>query len=60
MNPDVGQRFKRFHERFMRHRGNLAAARLDLFQDYGDTYWFFYMFGASGPGLTPADWRQKP
>ena len=60
MNPDVGQRFKRFHERFMRHRGNLAAARLGLFKDYGDTYWFFYMFGVSGPGLTPADWRQKP
>jgi hypothetical protein len=49
--PERIRDFEIFHARFMSHNGNLEAARNDLRADYGDTYWFFYMFETSGSAL---------
>lgn len=42
------QRFAAFGEVFARHQGNRAAARRLLAQEYGDTYWFYYLFSRTG------------
>jgi hypothetical protein len=49
--PNRIRDFENFHQRFMSHNGDLQAARNDLAADYGDTYWFFYMFETSGSAL---------
>jgi hypothetical protein len=48
INPQTAGRFQQFHQRFMSYGGNLEAAQAGLLKDYGDTYWFYYMFGWSG------------
>jgi hypothetical protein len=59
IKPQTERRFQEFHERFMSYQGNLQEARLGLMQDFGDTYWFFYMFGCSSWALTQADLNAK-
>jgi hypothetical protein len=49
--PETMRAFETFNQRFMSFGGNLEAAREDLRADYGDTYWFFYMFEVSGSAL---------
>lgn len=51
LSASASARFEAFHQRFMSHRGNMEAARVDLLEEYGDTYWFFYMFGCSGKAM---------
>jgi len=49
--PEKIRAFEIFNQRFMSFGGNLEAAREGLRADYGDTYWFFYMFEVSGGAL---------
>ena len=53
ISPETSRAFEDFHQRFMRFAGNLQAASEDLRADYGDTYWFFYMFAVSGSASEP-------
>lgn len=48
ISPGIARAFENYNHRFMSFGGNLQAARDDLRADYGDTYWFFYMFEVSG------------
>jgi len=44
------ERFAAFGEIFARNQGNKAAARRLLAQEYGNTYWFYYLFNRTGSG----------
>lgn len=51
ISPEITRAFENYNQRFMSFGGNLQAARDDLRADYGDTYWFFYMFEVSGSAM---------
>ncbi len=48
INPATADKYQRFHAKFMGYQGNLAAAQAGLATEFGDTYWFYYLFERSG------------
>ena len=42
------ERFAGFNRALARYKSGEAAARKAVARDYGDTYFFYYAFGASG------------
>jgi hypothetical protein len=55
ISPQTERRFLEFQARLNDYRGDQNAARVGLIQDFGDTYWYFGMFGYSSKALTQAD-----
>ena len=54
LNPSVQDRFNRFNQIFGNYRNNLSTAQAALESEYGDTYWFYFLFQRSGKfKLTP-------
>jgi hypothetical protein len=50
----LNERYERFGRALRRYRGDLVAAREGLVEEFGDTYWYYYVFGESG-----ASWRMS-
>ncbi len=48
ISPDTRQRFEAFFKLHDRCGGNKEAAREVLMADYGESYFFYYMFGVTG------------
>ena len=50
LNPDTVRRFRTFMDTFSRFQGDRPAAWRSLVKDYGNTYWFFDVFGRTAAG----------
>ncbi|OGV75122.1 MAG: hypothetical protein A2269_00820 [Lentisphaerae bacterium RIFOXYA12_FULL_60_10] len=53
--PEMERRFRAFLTRFMQHPGEPATLWNLLIGDFGNTYWFFDVFGRTAAGATPAN-----
>lgn len=49
VRPEIVARFQRFLQIGGRHRGDPAAARAALAPEFGDTFWFYAVFGTTAP-----------
>jgi hypothetical protein len=47
-NPDVRRQIEHFSKVYNRYNRNKQAAFADLAKDYGDSYFFYYIYGFSG------------
>lgn len=47
--PAIAARYQRFVELSQRHRDNPAAGRGALAPEFGDTFWYYQMFGQTAP-----------
>jgi hypothetical protein len=47
--PMTAARYQRFVEMGRRHRDNPAAGRAALAPEFGDTFWYYQMFGRTAP-----------
>jgi hypothetical protein len=55
------QRFERFAEQLARYANDLPRAEAELAPEFGNTYWYYYNFGASGAALVRTDlYARKP
>ncbi|MCX8157800.1 MAG: DUF6057 family protein [Verrucomicrobiae bacterium] len=48
LDPALRQRFARFDEIVRAHVQNVEAVRPRLAAEFGDTYWYYYIYGQSG------------
>ncbi len=56
--PSTADRYRRFREVAARHPGPSDAARADLAAEFGDTFWFYTLFGETAPAR--ARWSTPP
>jgi hypothetical protein len=49
VRPEIVARFQRFLQIGGRHRGNPTTARAALAPEFGDTFWFYAVFGTTAP-----------
>jgi hypothetical protein len=55
------QRFERFNELVALRSNDLQRAKIELAAEFGSTYWYYYIFGASGAAVTRTDlFAKKP
>lgn len=59
VSPSTLDRYRRFTEVARRHRGQPAPARAALAPEFGNTLWFYHLFGETAPVSAPAP-RPRP
>jgi hypothetical protein len=55
INPQTAERFGQFYRRYMSYQDNPGVAQDRLRDNFGDSYWFFFVFNHSGKALTLKD-----
>lgn len=60
IRPATVARYEEFHRRFMSYGGQMELARAQMLAQFGDTYWFYYMFGATGSAGTAVNRGVRP
>ena len=55
INPQTVERFGQFYRRYMSYQDNPGVAQDGLRDNFGDSYWFFFVFNHSGKALTLKD-----
>lgn len=53
------RRYQEFNQRFLGYGGDLRAASLGMLREFGDTYWYYHVFGCSGMALAHADLKDR-
>lgn len=48
LNANTLARYQRFHEALRPYADNLAVAPAEIAREFGDTYWFYYLYEYSG------------
>lgn len=53
VSAETVRRYQRFQDLLRRNGGQVTGLELQLARDYGDTYWFYQLFGATFGSLPP-------
>jgi hypothetical protein len=60
IRPATIERYRRFSDLIQRYQGQPATARAVLAPEFGDTFWFYALFGETGPVSAAATRSPKP